>query len=67
MKRNCPKRKKDLRDTKPSVVGVAKGPHLGDEGDVFLATVKSQRRSDWRFDSDCSFHMPSVRVDFVTC
>ena len=41
MKRNCPKRKKDLRDEKPSVVGVQEGSDLGDGGDLVLATSES--------------------------
>ena len=41
MKKNCLKRKKDLRDQKPSVVGLAEGSHQGDGGDVFLATAES--------------------------
>ena len=51
MKKNCPKRKKDLRDEKPSVVGVVEGSHLGDGGDVFLATAESPGKSDWILDS----------------
>jgi len=46
MKRNCPNRKKDLRDEKPSVVGVAEVLHLGDGDDVFLATTESPRKLD---------------------
>ena len=46
MKRNSPKRMKDPRDEKPSVVGVTEGSHLGDGGDVFLATAKSLGKSD---------------------
>ena len=41
MKRDCPKRQKDLRAEKPSVVGVVEGSHVGDRGDVFLATTES--------------------------
>jgi len=40
-KRNCSKRKKDLRDEKPSVVGVQEGSDLGDGGDLVLATSES--------------------------
>jgi len=39
MKKDCPKRKKDLRDEKPSIVGVAEGSRLFDASDVFLAIV----------------------------
>ena len=66
MKWNCPKRKKDLRDEKPSVVGVAGGSHLGDRGDVFLATAESSGKSDWILDSGCSFDICSVREHFDT-
>jgi len=41
MKKDCLKRKKDLRDEKPSVVGVAEGSSLFDGGDVFLTTARS--------------------------
>jgi len=61
MKRNYPKRKKNLRDEKPLVVGVTKGSHLDHGGDVFLATAESQGKLDWILDSDYSFHMSSVR------
>ena len=57
MKRNYPKRKNDLRDKKPSVVGVAEGSHLGDGGDVFLVTAESPGKLDRILDSNCSFHM----------
>jgi len=40
MKRYCPKRNKDLRGEKPSVVGVVEGSHLGDGGDVFLLEIR---------------------------
>ena len=66
IKRDYPKRKKDLRDEKPSVVGVAEGSNLFDGGDVFLATSKSPAKSDWVLDSGCSFHMCSVREHFDT-
>ena len=46
MKRNCSKRKKNLRDEKPTVAGVAEGSHLGDGGDVFLASAESPGKSD---------------------
>ena len=45
MKRNYPKRKKGWKNEKPSVVGVAEGSHLGDGGDVFLATAESPGKS----------------------
>jgi len=61
MKRNFLKRNKDLRYAKPLVVGVTEGSHLGYGGDVFLATAESLGKSDRILDSDCSFHMPSVR------
>ena len=64
MKRNSPKRMKDPRDEKPSVVGVAEGLHLGDGGDVFLATVESPGKSNWILDSDYSFRMSSVKEHF---
>ena len=67
MKRNCPKKKKDLRDEKPSVVGVAEDSHLADGGDVLLATTESLRKEDWILDSDFSFHMSSVRECFDLC
>jgi len=41
MKRDCPKRQKDMRVGKPSVAGVVEGSHQGDSGDVFLATAES--------------------------
>ena len=66
MKRNCPKRKKDLRDEKPSIIGVAEGSHLGDGGDVFVATTKSPGKSNWILDSGYSFYMCSVRGQFNT-
>jgi len=66
MKWNCPKRKKDLRDEKPSVVGVAKGSHLGGGGDVFLATAESLGKSYWILDSGCSFQICLVREHFDT-
>jgi len=65
MKKDCPKRKKDLRDEKPSV-GVAEGSSLCDGGDVFLPTAESPGKSDWILDSGCSFHMYLVREHFDT-
>ena len=44
MKMHCPKSKKDLREKKSSVAGIAEGSDLFNEGDVFLATAKSLRR-----------------------
>jgi len=46
MKRDCPKRKKDLRDEKPLVVGVAKGYNLFDGCDVFSAIAESPENSN---------------------
>jgi len=66
MKRNCPKKKKDLRDEKPSVVGVTEDSHLADGGDVFLATTESLGK-DWILDSDFSFHISSVTEHFDLC
>ena len=66
MKRNCSKRKKDLRYEKPSVGGVSEASNLGDGGDIFLATAESLEKSDWRLDSSCLFHMCSVREHFDT-
>ena len=66
MKKDCPKRKKVLRDEKPSVVGVAEGSSLYDGGDVFLATDESPGKSNWILDSGCSFHMSAVREHFDT-
>ena len=66
MKRNCLKRKKDLRDEKPSVVGVAEGSHLSDGGDIFLVTAESSGKSDWILDSNCSFHICSIKGHFDT-
>ena len=40
MKRDYPKRKKDLRDKKPPVVGVTEGSYLGGGGDIFLVTAE---------------------------
>ena len=48
-----PKRKKDLRDEKPLIVGVAEGSNLFDGGDVFFATSESPKNSNWILDSDC--------------
>jgi len=45
MKKDCPKRKKDLRDEKPSV-GVIEGSSLFDGGNVFLATTESIGKLD---------------------
>jgi len=67
MKRNCPKRKKDLRDTKPSIVGVPESSHPGDVGDAFLATTESPGKPDCILDSDCLSHISSVREHFDTC
>jgi len=67
MKKICLKRKKDLRDEKQSVVGVAKSSHQGDVVVVFLATGKSPGKSDFILDSDCSFQMSSVREHFDMC
>lgn len=61
MKRDCPKRKKDLRDEKASEVDVAEGSNLFDGRDVFSASSESPAKSDWILDSDCSFHMCSVK------
>ena len=61
MKRDRPKRKEDLRDEKPSVVGVTESSNLFNGGDVFLATTKSLGESDWILDSGDLFHMYSVR------
>ena len=66
MKRNCPKRKNDLRDEKPSVVGVVEGSHRGDGANVFLATAESSGKSEWILDSGCSFDICSVREHFDT-
>jgi len=66
MKRDCPKRKKDLRDEKPSVVGVAEGSNLFDGGEVFQATSESPEKSDKILDFGYSFHMCSVREHFDT-
>jgi len=46
MKKDCSKRKKVLRDEKPSVMGLAKGSSLFDGGNVFLATAESLGKSD---------------------
>jgi len=67
MKRNCPKRNKDLRDERPSAIEVTEGSQLGDGDDVFLAGIERPERSNWILDSDCSFHMSSVREHFDTC
>jgi len=67
MKRNCPKKKKDLRDEKPFVVGVAKDSHLADRGDVFLATTECPGKADWILDSNFSFCINSVREHFDLC
>ena len=66
MKRNCLKIKKDLRDEKPSAAGVAEGSNLVNRCDILLATAESPGMPNWIFDSDCSFHMCSVRKHFVT-
>jgi len=67
MKRNFSKRKKDLRDEKKSIVGVVEGLHLDDRGVVFLATTENSRKSNRILDSDCSFHMSSIREHFDMC
>jgi len=67
MKKNCLKREKDLRDKKPSVVGLAEGSYQGDGSDVFIATAESLSNLDWILDSDCSFYMSLVREHFDTC
>jgi len=41
MKRDCPMRKKDLRDEKPSVMGIAEGSNLFNRTNIFMATTKS--------------------------
>ena len=46
MNRDCLKRKKDLRDEKPLVVGVAKGYNLFDGCDVFSAIAESPENSN---------------------
>ena len=46
MKRYCLKRKKDLRDEKPSIVGAVKGSNLFEGGGIFLATSESPEKSD---------------------
>ena len=66
MKKGCPKRKKVLRDEKPSVMGVAEGSSLYDGGDVSLATAESPRKSNWILHLGCSFHMCSVIEHFDT-
>jgi len=48
------------------VAGVVEGSHLGDGGDVFLATSESLGTLDWILDSDCLFHMSLVREHFDT-
>ena len=53
IKMDYPKRKKDLRDEKPLIVGVAEGSNLFDGGDLFLATSESPKNSNWILDSDC--------------
>jgi len=66
MKRDCLTRKKDLRDDKPSVVGVAKGSNLFNRGGMFLAIAESLGKSDWILDSGHLFHKCSVREHFDT-
>ena len=66
MKRNCPKGKKDLKDEKPSIVGVVEDSNLFNGGSIFLAGSESLEKSYWTFDSGCSFHMFSVREHFYT-
>lgn len=66
IKRDCPKRKRNImRDEKSSSATVAESSNLVDEGDVFLATTESPEKSDWILDSGCSFHMCSVREQFI--
>jgi len=67
MKSNWSKGKGDLRDEKPSIVGLTEGSHQGDGGDVFLATAESPGKFDWILDSDCLFHMSLVREHFDAC
>lgn len=55
-KRDCPKRKNDLRDEKPLIVEVAESSNLSNGGDVFLVATKSPGTSNlnlifWLFDS----------------
>jgi len=40
-KTNCPKKKRDLWDEKPSTAGVVEGSHLGAGGGAFLTTAES--------------------------
>jgi len=39
MKRDCPKRKKNLRDEKPSV-RIVEGSNIFNGGDIFLVTAE---------------------------
>jgi len=65
MKKDYPKRRKDLRDEKPSV-GVAEGSSLFDRGGVFLATTEIPEMLDWILYPGCSFYMSLVREHFYT-
>jgi hypothetical protein len=65
LKRNCPKRKKDMKDENP-VTAVAEDSSHASDGDLFLATTESLGKSDWILDSGCSFHMCSVKQLFDT-
>ena len=65
MRQICPKQKKGMRDENPSLVGLKEGSHLGDGGDVFPAAAKLRGKSDKILDSDCLFHMSSVREHFI--
>jgi len=67
MKKDCLNRKKDLIDEKPSVVGVAEGSSLFNEGDVFLTIAESPEKLYWILDFSFLFHMFSVKEYFDTC
>ena len=45
MKRNCPKGKKNLKDEKPSIVGVIEGSNLFNGGSIFFAGFESLEKS----------------------
>jgi len=66
MKRDCPKRKNDLRDVKPSVVEVTEGSNQFDGVDAFLPTTESPEKSYWILDSSCLSHMCSISEHFDT-
>jgi len=51
MKRDCHKRKKDLTEEKPSIMGIVEGSSLFDRGYICLATTKSLEKSYWIIDS----------------